>query len=89
MSKASMTSDHGSMKTYLVTVTHPLLDGPFSASCAASSPDRAERRVRMTMVHLYRHVQFLDEGHATVQPDEPVEQAHENSRDSNSLSPDP
>ncbi len=56
------------METYVVTFTHPMLDGPFEVEVMASSPARAELRTRAAAMQRYRVMEFLSEGEVTVTP---------------------
>lgn len=47
------------MDTYLLSLTHPDLDGAFIAQLVASTEHAAMTRIRMAAMHSYRHAELL------------------------------
>ncbi len=47
------------MDTYLLSLTHPDLDGAFIAQLVASTEHAAKTRIRMCAMQSYRHAELL------------------------------
>jgi hypothetical protein len=54
------------IKPFRVTFTHPDLSGECVADLKASSPEMAEKRLRMTLMHQFRHAELMEGGNTTV-----------------------
>ena len=54
------------MQLYEVTFEHKALTGPLVVELRATTPERAELRVRYYAFHEYRTAEFLDEGTCAV-----------------------